>query len=164
MLDYQDRADVRAFVAELPKPARTARDEAEQLLNSRFKQRPVTQVWRDLKRLRDDTFHYARDEESHHRLRAAMRTVAGIHGGRCQGSYTMSQDRRLRADFADLVVANRMHPFEQEHEDDAHLPITRELHETIIALNGHIAAFVQAAEAHYLLDAIPEGVVRHHRA
>lgn len=56
-----------------------------------------------------------------------------------------------------------MHPFPQEHEDDEELPITRELHETIIKLNGHVAKFLAAAEAHYLLNVLDPGVVTHNR-
>jgi hypothetical protein len=56
-----------------------------------------------------------------------------------------------------------MHPFPQEHENDEELPITRELHETIITLNGHVAKFLAAAEAHYLLDVLEPGVVTRHR-
>lgn len=164
VLDYRDREDVRTFVDALPDAARTARGELERLLSSHFELRPEAEVWRDLKRLRDDTFHYARDDASQRRLRAAMATVATMHNGECVSSYTISDDGRLRADYADLVIANRMHPFEQEHEEDQDLPFTRELHEAIIDVNGHAAAFIQAAEAHYLLDVLPDGVVQHHRS
>ena len=53
------------------------------------------------------------------------------------------------------MTANRMHPFA---EDDS-LPITGEMHDAIIALNGPVAKFLAHAEAHYLLDHLPSGTV-----
>jgi hypothetical protein len=132
-------------------------------LHSTFALRPDVVVWEDLKRLRDDTFHYVSDKRSEARLTAAMTTVAGMRGGEMEASYVLDDTGRLRAHFADLVVANRMHPFPQEHEDDVELPVTRELHETIITLNEHVASFLAAAEAHYLRDVLHPGVVTHHR-
>jgi hypothetical protein len=152
--DYQDRQDVRDFVAGMRDQAREARDRADALLHATFASRPTDVVWRDLKRLRDDTFHYVSDKPSQERLVDAMRAVEEMHS-----SYSLNDEGWLRADYADLVVANRMHPFPHESDD---LPMTRELHETIIELNQYIATFIQAAEAHYILHALPDGVVDHH--
>lgn len=161
--DFKNRADVRDFVAGMPQEAQDARDEAEMLLHSTFALRPDVVVWEDIKRLRDDTFHYVSDKASQVRLVEAMRTVASMQEGKMESSYVLDDDGWLRAEYADLVVANRMHPFPQEHEDDTELPVTRELHETIIKLNGFVARFLAAAEAHYLLNVVEQGVVAHHR-
>lgn len=161
--DFENRQDVRDFVAGLPQEAQDARDEADKLLHSTFPARPDVVVWEDLERLRDDTFHYVSDKGSQARLTEAMTTVAGMRKGEMESSYVLDDTGRLRAEYADLVVANRMHPFPQEREDDEELPITRELHETIIKLNEHVARFLAAAEAHYLLDVLKPDVVTHHR-
>lgn len=162
VLDFHKRQDVREFVGGLPGEAQDARDAADTLLHAGFPARLSVVVWEDLKRLRDDTFHYVSDNNSQARLVEAMRTVSGMRNGETESSYVLDDTGRLRAEYADLVVANRMHPFPEEHEDDEGLPITRELHETIIELNGHVAKFLAAAEAHYLLDVVKPGVVRHH--
>lgn len=138
-LDYRERLDVRNFVAELPQEAQEEREEAVQLLNATFPSRREVEVWKDLRRLRNDTFHYARDDGSRARLRASLHAVSKL-----EGAYMIGDEGWLRADYADLVVANRMHPF----EEDLPLPVTSELHETILKLNGHVAKFIAAAEAH----------------
>ena len=75
-----------------------------------------------------------------------------------EGVYKLDEGEwGMRADHADLVNINRMHPF----EEDESLPVTRELHEMIIALNGEIATFILAAEASYLFDCLPRGTVKH---
>lgn len=162
--DFQQRQDVRDFVSGLPQEARAARNEADNLLHSTFALRPDVVVWEDLKRLRDDTFHYVSDKSSQARLVEAMKTVADMRNGEMEGSYVLDDAGSLRAEYADLVVANRMHPFPQEHEDDEDLPITLELHEIIVTLNGHVATFLAAAAAHYLLNVVKPGVVMRHRA
>jgi hypothetical protein len=154
-LDYDEREDVRDFVAKLPESGQKARTDAVALLHSTFRLRPDVVVWEDIKRLRDDTFHYARDTQAQVRLSAAMEVVASR-----QGHYTLTKDGRLRAEYADLVTANRMHPFEQEKFEDVELPITKELHDTIIDFNGHVASFIASAEATYLFDVMAPGVVR----
>jgi hypothetical protein len=163
VLDFNKRQDIRDFVAGLPQEAQDARDETDTLLHSTFALRPDVVVWEDLKRLRDDTFHYVSDQPSQARLVDAMRTVAGMRDGKMESSYVLDDEGWLRAEYADLVVANRMHPFPQEHEDDTELPVTSELHETIVKLNGLIARFLAAAESHYLLNVVEPGVVDHHR-
>lgn len=162
VLDFHKRHELRDFVAGLHSEAQDARNEAERLLHSTFPLRPNVVVWEDLKRLRDDTFHYVSDKSSQARLVEAMETVAGMRDGEMEASYVLDDTGRLRAEYADLVVANRMHPFPQEHEDDEELPVTLELHQTIIRLNGHVATFLAAAEAHYLLEVLEPGIVTRH--
>lgn len=159
VLDYEQRQDVRQFVASLPQEAREARECAELLLCAGFPSRSDIEIWRDLKRLRDDTFHYARDAASQDRLVAAMRTVSEMKNGQLESTYTIG-DNHMRADYADLVVANRMHPFPEEHEDDTDLLITRELHEAVLDLNGHVANFIAAVEGHYLLHVLDTDAVK----
>lgn len=74
-----------------------------------------------------------------------------------EGAYVLDDTGRLRANYADLVVAYRMHPF----KNDDLLPVARELHETIVALNGHIASFIAAIEPFYLLETVGPGIVQH---
>jgi hypothetical protein len=162
--DFDKRQDVKDFVAAMPQEAQDARDKADELLHSTFGLRPAVVVWEDLKRLRDDTFHYVSDKPSQARLVDAMTTVADMDGGEKESCYTLDDEGWLRADYADLVVANRMHPFPEEHEDDLELPVTSELHETIVKLNAYVASFLAAAEAHYLLNVVAPGVVAHHQA
>jgi hypothetical protein len=153
VFEYRDRRDGRDFVAILPQRAQDHRAAAEGMLEAAFPLRPDVVLWKDIKRVRDDTFHYASDEASHGRLTTAMEAVADM-----EGVYKLDEgDWGMRADYADLVNINRMHPC----EEDESLPVTRELHETIIALNGEIAPFILAAEASYLFDYLPEGTVAH---
>src|SRR4051812_14475719 len=56
--DFNKRQDVKDFVAAMPQEAQDARDKSDDLLHSTFGLRPTVVVWEDLKRLRDDTFHY----------------------------------------------------------------------------------------------------------
>lgn len=151
VLDYEQRAEIRAFVEGLPQDARDAREAVVERLNDTFDHRPDVIVWEDIKRVRDDTFHYASDGPSDDRLRSAMAAVADH-----EGAYSTDEDGWMRADYADLVVANRMHPFE---EDEETLPITRELHERIIGVNGDLALFIHQAEVSYLRS-VPDGTVQ----
>lgn len=89
--DFNKRQDVRDFVACLPQEAQDARDEADELLHSTFPLRPDVVVWEDLKRLRDDTFHYVSDKSSQDRLVDAMRTVAGMRNGVCARRHWSAQ-------------------------------------------------------------------------
>ncbi|WP_445150491.1 hypothetical protein [Baekduia sp. Peel2402] len=148
--DFDDRQDVRDFVAKLPQAGRDARDEAARMLNDNFTLRPRIVVWRDMARVRNDTFHYASDKPSRKRLRAAIEEVADM-----EGVYFVNDDGTMRADYADLVTANRMHPFEEQEPE---LPVTRELHDRIIALNEQVATFIAHAESQWLFSR-SQGVV-----
>lgn len=150
VLNYREREDVRQFVATLPQEGQEARDEVERKLHSTHALRPDAVMWRDLKRIRDDTFHYASDSDSQERLHGAMHVVADI-----EGIYVEDDEGDLRAEYADLVTANRMHPF----DEDESLPMTREMQDAIINLVGPVATFIAHAEATYLLSRLPEGVV-----
>lgn len=161
--DYDGRQDVRDFVAGMSKEAQEARDDADALLHGTFPSRPDVVVWRDLKRLRDETFHYANDPRSRERLVEAMRTVAGMFDGEMESAYTRDDRGWTRADYADEVLVNRMHPFPQEHEDGPGFPISHELNETIVKLSRSVTTFIHAAEVHYLIEVLPAGVVRHFR-
>lgn len=169
--DYKTREDVREFVATLPQAGQDARAEVDRMLHVHpFKLRPDVILWQDLKRVRDDTFHYASNKDkdmSQERLRAAMVAVStpyeqadGQTRPGMEGVYVLDDEGWLRADYADLVTANRMHPF----REDESLLVTGEMHDVIIALNGEVATFIAHAEASYLLERIPAGVVTYEDA
>jgi hypothetical protein len=153
VLDYQDREDVQDFISTLSNEAREARDEVERLLEETHLLRPEDKLWLDMKRVRDDTFHYARDRASQDRLTRALDAVQDM-----EGVYVLGENgQMLRADYADLVVANRMHPF----EEDESLPVTDEMHRAIVRVHGHVATFITEAEQRYLLGRLPEGTVQY---
>ena len=87
VLNYRDREEVRQFVATLPQEAQDARDEAERMLDGSYALRPDAVLWKDMKRVRDDTFHYTSDVESQERLRGALEAVAEM-----EGVYVLSDD------------------------------------------------------------------------
>jgi hypothetical protein len=152
VLDCQKRADVREFVARLPEEAKEARAEVERALEIAHVLRSDVTLLEDIKRVRDDTFHYVSDPDSDRRLQAAMSAVADM-----EGVYNL-EGNELRADFADLVAVNRMHPFGDSPEHE--LAFTHEMHDAIIALNEHVATFMAQAEAGYLLQRLPKGIVQ----
>jgi hypothetical protein len=153
-IDYKRRANVREFVAALPPEGQEARAEAERMLEAcPFKYRPDVLLWKDLKRVRDDTFHYASDPASQERLRAVMADVSDE-----EGIYIYDHDRWLRADYADLVAGNRMQPF----PDDVWLPASTEMLEAIVALNAQVVLFINHVEATYF-SGLPAGVVTRER-
>ena len=76
-----------------------------------------------------------------------------------EGVYALDGEE-LRAEYADLVVANRMHPYgDDDHELHA---LMREMHAAIISLNGEVSKFIAQVEAHHLLDRLPSTVVTRH--
>lgn len=149
-LDYDNREDIREYVDGLPEVVQAARRAAANALNAPLPSLPGSQLWKEMKRLRDDTFHYASDNPSQRRLQAAMDTVA-----EADGVYALSDDGWLRADYADLVVVNRMHPY---GEDDDDLTVTMELHTAITEFSGLVANFIHLVEATYL-NTLPDGRV-----
>jgi hypothetical protein len=85
VLDYRHREDVREFVGRLPQDAQDARAEVERLTESTHVLRSDVTLFEDLKRILDDTFHYARDRASDERLRQTMSDVAHMEGGPASG-------------------------------------------------------------------------------
>jgi hypothetical protein len=151
VLDPRDREDVREFVNGLDTEAQDARRAVEQKLDARLESRGVD-LLSELKRLRDDTFHYARDETSQERLRTAVAAASDEDDRYVVGA------KEMRAEYADTAAEYRMHPW--NHADlDEHGDLIRELHGAIIELNGHVATFIAHAEASYLFDHVPPGIV-----
>lgn len=148
-LAYNTRQDIREFVETLPKAGQEARAEAARMAHDcPFKHRPDVILWKDLKRVRDDTFHYASDPASQESLRKTLAHVADE-----EGVYFIREDWQ-RADYADLVAGNRM----MEFADDAWLESTKEMLAAFKALNSHVVLFIQHVEAVYL-NRMPPGVV-----
>lgn len=67
-----------------------------------------------------------------------------------EGSYVIESDD-VRADYADLVAEALMHPFISP-DAQAYVEHVRELHEELLALNGHVVRVIEGAEAAFLRD------------
>ena len=80
VLDHRKRQDVRDFVASLPQEAQDAHSEVERLFEGTHMLRSSVTLFEDMKRIRDDTFHYASDRPSIDRLRNG--SGRGRHGRR----------------------------------------------------------------------------------
>jgi hypothetical protein len=151
ILGHDQREDIQAFVSGMPQRGQRALDEVRQRFETPFQLRSSVSLFADIKRLRDDTYHYARDAASVERMREAMRRAATE-----QGSYLIT-DRALRAEYADVLRAYLAHPFdgtEEEQQDQA-----REMHKAIVELISPLSSFLHAAEAHWL-GRRPPGIVR----
>jgi hypothetical protein len=138
VLKFRDRDDVREFVAALPEEAQQARKQLEQDTAT------DTVLFADVKRIRDDSFHYARNEESQERPRRAMERTADA-----ETSYS-GTGTELRADA--------MHPY-GESEDET-LEQALEMHERIVAMLDPLTTYLHHAEAAWLgskADAIRRG-------
>ncbi|MCA1702412.1 MAG: hypothetical protein LC808_03745 [Actinobacteria bacterium] len=142
VLDHRCRSDVREFVGALPQQARDARDEIENALDMTHSLREGVMLYEDMKRVRDDTFHYSRDKNSEGRLRSAMNGVSNM-----RGEYLLGADDH-RESYADLVAVTRMHPYGDSEEEQ--IAFAREMHEAIIGLNERAVTFIPHAQAHYL--------------
>ena len=80
-LGYDACRDVRDFVATLPEAGRDARAQAARMAHDcPFTHRPDVILWKDLKRVRDATFHYASDAASQESLRRTLAHVADEEG------------------------------------------------------------------------------------
>ena len=147
-----DRSDLAAFVATLPREISDARDRIATRLNAKLVEDDDDTLLDHLKRLRNDTFHYAGDPPSRARLGRAVTAARAEEGVYLLGGPDM------RAAYADEVVAERElpgHPADKEAQYRAF----EALHEAISALNGDVAEFIQRTEAVYLADWLSYGVV-----
>lgn len=150
--EHEKRPEVQHFVAGMPQAGRDALDEINRRIDAKFEKRPSVSLFDDIKRLRDDTFHYGsdRDKDSIERMRAAMGRVADV-----EGVYSLA-DRDHRAEYADDITVALTHPFDGAQEEQ--IAMARELHIDIIELLGPLSTFLQAAEGHWL-NQRPEGVI-----
>lgn len=140
--DYGRRQDVKTFVDSMPEEAQQARRDVIAQCNAPQEGRPGVTLLDDLKRIRNDTFHYAHEKESVDRLTEALRMVADL-----EGDYVTTPNK-MRAGCADLVVVNRMHLFggpDAEWES-----VARAMHRAIVELLDPVAEFLLQVEAHYL--------------
>jgi hypothetical protein len=149
LLEHKDRADIQEFVASMPSEGREALEEVEMKLSAALELRPEQTLFEEIKRIRDDYFHYARDAASKERLRDAM-----VRASPEEGSYLIS-DRALRAEFADVVSAFLVHPFDGSQLE----ALARELHGRIVELIGPLSLVLHHAEAHYLRT-LPDDILR----
>jgi hypothetical protein len=142
VLDHDQREDVEAFVTGMPEDGRDALEEIKRRIYTAFPMRLDVSLFDDVQRLRDDTFHYARDQTSVSRMREAMRRAAGE-----QGSYLVT-DRAVRAEYADLLRVYLAHPFDGTADEKT--AQARAMHEAIVNLIRPLSTFLHAAEAHWL--------------
>jgi hypothetical protein len=152
VLGHEREAEVRAFVASMPKDGQEAFEEIKERLAQPFELRPDVTLLDELKRLRDDYFHYPLDAASQERLSEAMRVVENE-----RGVYALEDDK-LRATYADLVTANVVHPFGDATGEEVDA-LSQEMHGRMVELVGPISTLIQGVEAHYLFGHLPEGTV-----
>jgi hypothetical protein len=140
VFEHRDREEVQTFVAGLPTETR----DTLKLISKKADPEAGDSVFADLKRVRDDTFHYAREGEDGGRLEATLREVAGY-----EGVYRLSGDR-LRAEYADLVVVNAMHPFAPTEAETRKL--AEEMQQRTVDLLDPVSTFLQDVEVGWLKD------------
>ena len=116
--------------------------------------RPQLTLRNELKRLRNQFFHYNWEARDDPQLQRAMTVAGEIEGLIREGS------SYLRALYADEVANQLMHPFDGSDGDFA--AALRELHRAIVELLGKALRFARCAEALYLLTQ-PAGVVTFER-
>jgi len=152
-LDYEKREDVREFVDSMPEEAQAARRAVAEQFNAPQEDRPGVTLLNDLIRIRNDTFHYAHKKDSIERLTETLRRVADLE------SDIDCKPNEMRAACADLVVANRMHLFAEEEEDE-NVPLAVAMHQSIVALLDPVAHFLLHVEGHYVGPFLEDGTVR----
>jgi hypothetical protein len=166
LLDPPDRGvvpSVEDFIAALPadsrefhaEPLRKALEEVLRLLRRQFSMRPGVNLRHELRRMRNQFFHYHADRNSDADLGDAM--AAAAHE---DGAYVIGEDPRnrftMRAEYADTVSTHITFPFEG---DDATVrPVAEELLEDILNLLGPLTDYLHHVETAYLRSR-PPGVV-----
>lgn len=146
--------DLDALIAATNPPAervsalRAARARIVDALAERLELRPVL-LRQELRRLRNGFAHYHRDRASEDALTEAMERAADL-----QGRYVI-REHTMRAEYADDVAANFVHPFPDEQAHD----MAVELYGRIVGLLDPISDYLHLAEAVYL-HSRPKGVVR----
>jgi hypothetical protein len=166
LLDPPDRGVVPAvddFIAALPadcrelyaEPLRDSLEKVLTLLRRQFSLRPGVNLRNELRRMRNQFFHYHSDRNSDADLGDAMARAAHE-----DGAYVVGEDPRnrltMRAEYADKVSSHLVHPF--EGDDDSVRPVAEEMHRDIINLLGPLVDYLQHVEAAYIRSR-PPGVV-----
>ncbi len=144
-----ERDPIGAFVAELPASGSEARADVVRRIEDELQHRGET-LFSEMKRIRDDTFHYARDEPSQKRLTTAMELAAHE-----DGRYLISENW-LRAEYADVIATRLVHSFSGDEEQLR--KFGHELHRAIVDLVGPLSKFILIAERHYLRS-MPPGTI-----
>lgn len=134
---------------------RGAHSEVIQRLDAPLARRPAVTLRAELKRLRNQFFHYNWQSHDDVRLGDAMR-AAGDTVSRHRG-----EPRHHRALYADEIAHHLMHPFDVP--DDEFEGQLLELHNAVIALFRPISQFVMDAEVLYI-GTRPSGVVTLHHS
>jgi hypothetical protein len=129
-LEHDKREDVQDFVKTLPTEAQ---DALEEIAKEADPDREGS-LFADLKRVRDDAFHYPREGEDEGRLKDTLREVSNF-----EGVYRLDGDC-MRADYADLVVVNAMHP--QHEDEDETLKLARDLPQRMVDLTTPVSTFL----------------------
>jgi hypothetical protein len=153
VIDRQaSRPGITDFVATFSDEARDARARIPEKLEAKVLKDDERTLLDFLKRLRNDTFHYADDPQSKKRLRDAMAASASKEGVYVLGG------RDTRAQYADGIVEEREYPMPgTDHE--ARIDATRKLHTALLALQDDVTTFIKEAEASYLLEWLDSAVV-----
>jgi hypothetical protein len=117
--------------------------------------RPGVNLRNDLRRLRNQFFHYHADRNSDADLGDAIARAAHE-----DGAYVIGKDPRnrltMRAEYADTVSTHLVHPF--EGDDESVRPVAQEMHQDILNLLGPLTDYLHHVEAAYLRSR-PRGVV-----
>ncbi len=147
--------NVEAFIAALPSGARDLHADRLReshgrvlaLLRRQFTERPGLNLRQELRRMRNQFFHYHADANSDADLGDAIAASADD-----DGVYVIRElpdDKyEMRAEYADIVGIRLVHPFEGDNETVR--PIAEELHGDILNLLGPLSTYIQQAEAAYL--------------
>ena len=166
LLDPPDRGavpDVEDFIDALPSDCREihadglreARNEVLMLLRQQFTLRPGLNLRNELRRMRNQFFHYHADRNSDADLGDAIAAAADDDGAYVVGT-EHTNTLTMRAEYADTVSLRLVHPF--EGDDETVRPVAVELHGAIVNLLGPLTRYLHRVEAAYLRSRAP-GVV-----
>lgn len=166
LLDPPDRGivpTVEDFIDALPADCRelhadrlrAAHDEVLSCLRRQFSLRPGLNLRNELRRMRNQFFHYHADRNSDADLGDALAAAADD-----DGAYRIGEEPTntftMRAEYADTVNMRLVHPF--EGDDETVRPVAGELHGAIVDLLGPLTSYLHRVEAAYLRSR-PAGVV-----
>jgi hypothetical protein len=105
----------------------------------------------ELRRLRNDFFHYFYNVDDEARLQRAMELASDV-----ESAYVV-RERTMRAEYADEIANKLVHPWAALPDGDWEKAV-RALHESITALIDPVSKFLHLAEAAYIGAHVPERV------
>ncbi len=142
-------------VPQLQLEIRENQRELRETLDAPLTARPDLTLREELKRLRNQFFHYNWEARDDPKLESAIRAAGEIEG------VIRERPGFFRALYADEIANHLMHPFAGA---DAEFEVMLlELHRAILALLGKVIRFARRVEALYLLTR-PSGVVSFERS